>query len=158
MPTAHVKLDQRGRSAAIGAGFHGEKFIPLSVLRIGSKLLRYLRAAGLPAYYLSTMIKGRAKTAVLPTPRVATRRSFLARPRSVYNRDDLAGLLFCFRSGMGHYSDQSPWWNPWLYRTVVVLFLILAWKTIGVFREAWRRWRLWRRRRHQLEHLRKFGR
>ena len=52
---------------------------------------------------------------------------------------------------------QSHWFvlgpgnrNPWLYWTLVVLFLLLVWKTIGVCRQAWRQLRLRRRRRQQL--------
>jgi hypothetical protein len=40
MPTAHVWLDQRGQCAAIGAGSHGGKLIPLSVLTDRSQLGR----------------------------------------------------------------------------------------------------------------------
>jgi hypothetical protein len=32
MPTAHVRLDQRGQCAAIGAGLHDGKLTPLGVL------------------------------------------------------------------------------------------------------------------------------
>jgi hypothetical protein len=38
---AHVRLDQRGQCAAIGAGFHGGKLIPLGGPNDRSLLIRY---------------------------------------------------------------------------------------------------------------------